>query len=293
MEETANQPAATGVGARLAAARQAAGLSVDDLCQRIKLSPRQIEALENDQLDQLGPAFVRGFVRSYARAVGLDGDELVSELSGQANLAKKAINIHDEQIPLKRTLPPYWTVFAVVAALLFLLPWLAYRWMSDVPEPAQAPAPVTHRTAPVPARQAAATQPATPSAALAPQPAASGSPVTTAGSAVQAALLPAAPAQQAPTQAAATPAVTAAAPTGAIHHLRLQFAADAWLDIHDASGQRIVSRLYHAGEQARFDVPAPASLVIGNAASVRLEDNDQPVNLVPYTPGKVARLTLH
>ena len=60
-------------GARLRRAREARGESVHEAAFAIKLSPRQIEALENDDFAALpGMAFVRGFARNYARYLGLD-----------------------------------------------------------------------------------------------------------------------------------------------------------------------------------------------------------------------------
>jgi cytoskeleton protein RodZ len=75
------------VGAKLRAARLARGMSVDEIAQTTKLPKGSLELLENDAYNAL-PAlvFVRGFVRAYARTVGLDGDELVRQLphpSGQ------------------------------------------------------------------------------------------------------------------------------------------------------------------------------------------------------------------
>lgn len=69
------------VGAVLREARERMGLSVDEVVNRIKLAPRQVEALEADDYAQLPePAFVRGFVRSYARLVQLDPAPLLAAL---------------------------------------------------------------------------------------------------------------------------------------------------------------------------------------------------------------------
>ena len=65
-------------GVRLRRAREARGESVHEAAFAIKLSPRQIEALENDDFAALpGMAFVRGFARNYARYLGLDAAPLL------------------------------------------------------------------------------------------------------------------------------------------------------------------------------------------------------------------------
>src|SRR6266566_4773877 len=73
--------ASAGAGARLRAAREAAGLSLDQVAQQLKLAPRQVKALEDESFGELpGRTFARGFVRNYARLLNLDGDDLLAHL---------------------------------------------------------------------------------------------------------------------------------------------------------------------------------------------------------------------
>ncbi|MGH8599727.1 MAG: helix-turn-helix domain-containing protein [Burkholderiales bacterium] len=66
-------------GGQLAAARQHYGLTVADVARQLKLNVRQVEALEEGAYEQLpGPVFVRGFVRNYARFLGLDPEPLLT-----------------------------------------------------------------------------------------------------------------------------------------------------------------------------------------------------------------------
>jgi cytoskeleton protein RodZ len=69
------------VGEFLAAAREHAGLSVNDVASRLRMSVKQIEALERADYTNL-PAgtFLRGFVRNYAKAVGANIDEALAVL---------------------------------------------------------------------------------------------------------------------------------------------------------------------------------------------------------------------
>ena len=69
------------VGTVLREARERQGLSIDEVVSRIKFAPRQIAALEADDFAQLPEiAFVRGFVRSYARLLQLDAAPLLAAL---------------------------------------------------------------------------------------------------------------------------------------------------------------------------------------------------------------------
>ncbi len=72
--------AVTGSGARLRAAREAAGLSVDQVAQQLKLAPRQVKALEDENFAELpGRTFSRGFLRNYARLLNLDAEDLLQQ----------------------------------------------------------------------------------------------------------------------------------------------------------------------------------------------------------------------
>jgi cytoskeleton protein RodZ len=73
--------APAGPGARLRAAREAAGLSLDQVAQQLKLAPRQVKALEDESFGELpGRTFSRGFVRNYARLLHLDAQDLLEHL---------------------------------------------------------------------------------------------------------------------------------------------------------------------------------------------------------------------
>lgn len=68
-------------GKVLREAREQMGLSVNDVANRIKFAPRQIESLEADDYVRLPEAaFVRGFVRSYARLLELNPESLLTSL---------------------------------------------------------------------------------------------------------------------------------------------------------------------------------------------------------------------
>jgi cytoskeleton protein RodZ len=66
------------VGAILRTEREARGLSVEEIAERVKYSVRQVEALEHDDAEHLPQGtFLRGFVRSYARVLGMDESKLL------------------------------------------------------------------------------------------------------------------------------------------------------------------------------------------------------------------------
>ena len=69
------------LGALLREAREHLGLSVADVANQIKFAPRQIEAIEAENYQHLPEeAFLRGFIRSYAKILQLDAQKLLDAL---------------------------------------------------------------------------------------------------------------------------------------------------------------------------------------------------------------------
>jgi cytoskeleton protein RodZ len=81
------------------------------------------------------------------------------------------------------------------------------------------------------------------------------------------------------------------APGGEVR-VSLEFQGESWVEIKDGEGKMLMSQLNPSGSRRVVAGRAPLSLVIGNAANVRLAYNDKPVDLKPYIQIEVARLTL-
>ena len=90
-----NNPAAkksSSTGSMLREAREDLGLTVADVAGQIKFAPRQIEALEADDFKHLPEAaFLRGFVRSYAKILKLDAESLLANMPSAKTAAAELI----------------------------------------------------------------------------------------------------------------------------------------------------------------------------------------------------------
>jgi cytoskeleton protein RodZ len=70
----------TPFGDHLKREREMRGVTLEEVAAATRISPRFLEALENERWDQLpGGAFNRGFIRSVARYLGLDEESMVAE----------------------------------------------------------------------------------------------------------------------------------------------------------------------------------------------------------------------
>ena len=79
MNETSGSNAETpSAGAALLSERRRQGLSLGDVSRQLKLSVRQVEALERDDYSAYkGSLFIHGFIRNYAKLLGLDPEPLI------------------------------------------------------------------------------------------------------------------------------------------------------------------------------------------------------------------------
>ncbi len=123
------------VGQILRDAREAQGITLEDAAVRLRLMHRQIEAMETDDFDSLGqPVFARGFVRNYARLLGLVPDELLARMPGAP--AESAV-VQPVEPPMPRSwLTSPWLILLMLGVLLMVtVPVGLYLWLnSDVDE---------------------------------------------------------------------------------------------------------------------------------------------------------------
>jgi len=78
------------LGNRLKQAREARGVSLNEIATATKISPVALEALERNDYSRLpGGIFSRSFVRAYALAVGLDPEATVNEFLVELNKSER------------------------------------------------------------------------------------------------------------------------------------------------------------------------------------------------------------
>jgi len=248
--------------------------TVRKILQRLKYGARQIEALEAEEFEKLpGATFVRGMVRGYAKLLETDPQPVLDALDQRYIPAEIDLDLRDKGIPFAHSgkggtrayLGLSVLVLIVLAGVLYewragAFPWV--RIASDTPPPPQS----TARAAAKPAAQPPAQPVAQPSETIAP-----------------------APVPSAATEAAAAPPQQ---PSRSEGRIRLDFDSESWVEIREQDGRMLMSQLNSPGTRAVIVGRPPLSLVIGNAAAVRLTYNDKPVDLRPHIQIEVARLTL-
>jgi len=264
------------VGQILRDAREAQGIALDDVAVRLRLMHRQIEAMETDDFDSLGqPVFARGFVRNYARLLGLAPEALLARMQG-APAEPAAVSPAGQSMSHSWLTSP-WLILSLLGVLVAVaVPVVLYLWLnSEVEDGSTQRGGVVAQTQLPPA---AVPVPVVETAEAA-------SPV------VQAALVPADAPAAAPAEPAdaGTPAAPAPAAGSVLH---LEFGDEAWTEIKDASGRMLHRQLNPAGGSVDINGQPPFDVVIGNAAQARMTYNGRPIDLTPFIDATVARFTL-
>ena len=273
-------------GPQLAAAREACGFSVADVARQLKLAPWQVEALETGNYARMpGTVFVRGFIRNYARLLKLDPAALLMPAPPPQSSPKHAAPDLSPpvEISFRKGNAIKWRRYAIVATLMLVPVAIFEFYRGDESEVT-----VGSRQIMLPQSQAVTEEPVLQT----PVPAQTS---TTRAAAVKPALT-----EPELARGEKTPAVNPQVSVDAAsaqhqpgeHWVKLKFEREAWVEIRDRNGRRIFSRLNPAGTEQAVSGQPPLTLVVGNAAGVRVTHNDQSVDLAPYVKIDVARLTL-
>lgn len=292
-KETAPQQSSLNVGMALREAREHMGMSVNDIADRIKFAPKQVEALEANDFAHLPRAtFLRGFVRSYARVVQLDEAVLIAALpveSAPQTVARPPVmNVAFPAMQSLRRFNVMWLAGALGVALVLAVFVLLYG-----SGPAATPTKVVVESLPLPAPDAAASAVAA-VAAVQPDEVAKTPAIVRTAEPVKTSPIAAAPAPQG--VAASAPAVTDKPPVSLEllkrRPLHFVFSADVWAEVIDVNGDILLSRTNPGGSEKWIGGPkrAPYDITIGHPESVRLYYKGKEIDLSPYAGMETARL---
>ena len=315
--------------AQLAAAREARGWSVADLASKLGMGAKQIEAIERGEWGALpGQAFVRGALRAYGKALQADVEPLISSIGGAVRAAELRPSASlDAPLPRHGALGfdnggsgsrLTWILLGILGVIAIAMyfgrgaEWS--RVLEGGPTGAGAPGRAIE-SVPVkpPAAPATPATPGAPGAAPSAPPSSSADPLPSAAAASTAAPdstgAPTAPsptsspagqsspaadasASSAPSPADAAAAAGGAAATSAGAPLRLRFERESWVEVRDANGKLLLHGTQPAGSAREVAGRKPFSLVIGNAAHVRLEHDGREIDLGAIARQGVARLKI-
>jgi len=237
-------------GEELKREREIRGISLKEIADATKISRRFLDAIErNDHKTLPAPVFTRGFVREYARYLGLSAEEIVNRYNYAAvgddriekslhldRLTPSPVMTDGPSVPApKKGIPPWYAridrnvivLVLIVAALASVVYWAYQRKRNQTEAPG-----------------------------------------------VESSVTPVAPVSDPrPTQTAAAPAP----PDDNTLRLEIEATGNSWMDI-EADGKGVISEVLRAGENRTFEANEGFRVdSIGNPAAVNLKLNGVPI----------------
>ncbi|MGY2045866.1 RodZ domain-containing protein [Pseudomonas pergaminensis] len=310
-------------GDTLRQARESNGWSLAEVALKLNLTTTSLGNLEAGAFDKLpGHTFARGYIRAYAKLLGIDQAVLVQEFDQFTGTDSQGSNVHglgriEEPVRVSHTILRIVSLLLLIAVIGGGFVWWqdqASQRSKDLTSNAMEHVEVesadgTTQIHPLdePEDQAVAEGQAAPEAPLATeQPATETAPAATAAAPAPAtpaapvaqAHTPAAPAQAPATTAPAAPAAPAISPptTPALiagdGRVQITFIADCWTQVTDGNGKVLFSGLKRKGDTLDQGGKPPLTLRLGFARGAQVAYNGQPVDVAPFTSGETARLKL-
>ena len=307
-----------GPGLTLRDAREAAGIAPREMADRLNWLPSHLTAIEDNRFEDLrSQAFVRGYLRAYAKALGLEEQPLVERYNA---LAEHQPRNNEGQAAASSAASTGQQNSAqwIVASLLFAVLIVFIFWWrgqpapeADAPQlaeptavtgeeiaisPAESEDTVASNTAGQAAMPADSAVQGDETSGDAPGPtmgaaadAVSDSPIGQASPPVME-LRPSSPGTPEPEKA-----LSAAGSVGeysARNVLEFSFSGECWLEVKDGNDQLIYSDLKAAGDTLSLRGEPPFKIVAGNASAVLLQYRGERI-AVTSPPGRnLARVTV-
>jgi cytoskeleton protein RodZ len=272
----------TFIGERLRRERLQKRLSLEKISLETKIGVRLLEAIEAEQFEKLpGGVFRRSFVLQYARALGVDPDEIAGELQQLSQFdevpATPAPQMHaageDREgfgFQLRGDLSGVGrsTLGSLIAAIGVMLACaLIYSWWQTPREAHNSKVAIASTEPP---KQ---TAPAQAPAVVPPEPAPAPDPVPVA--------VPAQP----------PPAVVAAAASNAALRVGLSADEKTWISI-SSDGKNVFSNSLEPHETKLVEASAKVRLLVGNAGGVEISLNGKPIGPIgPRGQVRIVELT--
>lgn len=305
-DELSEDMEVVGPGLMLSDARKKVSMAVEDIAEKLKFKKCLVENIEQDIFDQKLPAtYNRGYLRSYAKLVNIDVDEVLSayDMLGVAEVQRSEMqsfsNLTEKQTEHSRIM---WFSYFIVALLLGLM---VLWWLQ---EPAQLTDEGSHKSPQVIAQQKVSSneQKANEqqSTALAKSASAQPENVTNEPDKTQIDNTAAEKlfAEQEVNNSKITEvnestikAVTPEVIQEAVAELStaiFTFSGDCWVNIYDATGERIAWGVKKSGYVMTIIGKAPLNITLGKPELAAIVFNDQAIDMSPFNVGNIAKFTL-
>lgn len=266
----------------LRAARMRKEKSIEEVAKSLCLDPATVIAIESCDLSGLPePIYVRGYIRNYARLVGVDSEPMIQaydDLIKRKDIGKVVITeISVVKGIRKNAIPPkvLWTVLAVLVIAIGLVVWEPWKSnQADVAETVAEPEIKPEIQIPVPPAESETPAQGNTDASPVEAPAQEEMPLASTGVSDDSAQQP----------------VEIASHLGV--ELTLSASVDSWVEVRDATDKRVVYDLLKAGRTRTVRGVAPFNVLLGYASGIHIEYNGEPFDHSRFIRHETARFSL-
>jgi cytoskeleton protein RodZ len=286
---------APGLGAELRAARQAQGWELPQLAASLRIRQSYLEAIEAGRVAELpGTTYALGFVRAYAAALGLSGEDVARRFRAETTLVNGQTALRFPAPVPQRGVPA--GAIMLLGVVILAGAYGGWYWVTEhraTPVEMVPPIPdrmVTETQKPLPSPQVASLLPATSPPATTQVPGRQPPPILTPPDTTQPppthAGAPAAPIPATAPIPAPPPPVPAPASAG----ITIRATADAWVTVKQPGGPPLLNKLMHAGES--WTAPPDKTgltLTTGNAGGTQIDVDGMPIPASLGASGAVRR----
>ncbi|MGO1461669.1 MAG: RodZ domain-containing protein [Marinobacter sp.] len=283
IQQTANNE---GVGQQLKQAREKHGLSISQIADAQHLRNGIIQAIENGDYSQIGSElFLKGYVRAYAKQVGLDGNVIIADLDrelepGRIQKARELeanplVDIERRRRRKRRVAKLFLLVSAAVIVgafvVMFVMPKFGFFGAgAEGPVPTETSKQVNEASASNVEVDAPAVSSSEPVADTTAAPSAQESRLESQAEQVtEPEVEDQIPIVSQTTEPALAQPPVSDEPGSATGQLEIVFTGNCWVQVRDASGNRLASSMKRAGERLAVSGEAPLKVVIGAVDTVK------------------------
>ncbi|MEK0160842.1 RodZ domain-containing protein [Pseudoalteromonas piscicida] len=277
-EQEAPEQEQPSLGQTLATARQNAGISFAEIESRLKMTHAQLTKLEQDDYQDLGPeTFVRGYIKNYAALLGLNPTEVLAryqspELSPQKKRMQSFSRRTHKEAHDNRLMMVSYIVLAIVLGSSAFWFWQTNSSEQEV----VSETPVIQLETPA----ANVTTPATDELALPTEQSNDSAPQSE----------PQASEAEVSASVEAKPQAVKRDP--ALSTVVMHFNEESWVEMFDATQERVAFGVKKAGYTMTVEGKAPFSVILGKHQAVEVTLDGKPVLLPAFAKNRLAKFNL-
>jgi len=268
--------------------REQQGLTIELAARQSRIKSSVLTAIESGETGEIPSVYLRGYIRNYARFLGIDLAELEAHMEHVKGAEPGVRTVFT--VGSKRGNSEKWLKASSYLAASALIATLAWQFTHEAVRFSQGDSPLSTETAVTAETSEQTGQETRPDARSANTHLnASIASVEILGKRGE--LRGDSAAEQAWAAISGTSETEVNDATGR-HNLSISTSADTWVEISDASGDQLELDLIRAGSSREYRGQAPFEVMIGRASAVVLNLDGNTIELGPHTRGNVARMTL-